>query len=89
MTGDGGADYFVFASGTDAITDFSGIAGGELDRIDLRQIAGLSSYGDVQARMTDVGGNVEIDFADLLGAGHKLVIENLTVAQLSGNDFLV
>ncbi|NWG25831.1 MAG: Ig-like domain-containing protein [Pseudorhodoplanes sp.] len=89
MTGDGGADLFVFASGTDAITDFSGVTGGELDRIDLRQIAGLGSFADVAARMSDVGGNVEIDFADLLGAGHKLVIENLTVAQLGANDFLV
>jgi 2',3'-cyclic-nucleotide 2'-phosphodiesterase (5'-nucleotidase family) len=89
MTGGSDADLFVFASGTDTLADFSGVTGGELDRIDLRQIAGLASFADVASRMSDVGGNVEIDFADLLGAGHKLIIENALVAQLNANDFLV
>jgi serralysin len=90
LTGGDGADRFVVgpSMGIDTITDFSGRLGGagEHDRIDLRGL-GLAFFDP--DRLSEVGGNVEIDFSDLYGAGNKVVLEGVEIADLHQNDFLV
>lgn len=91
LYGGAGRDQFTFKAnyGTDTIGDYSGKTGGQLDRIDLRDIAGLDTFAQVVARMSEADGNVEIDFSDLYGAGHKLIVEGITIAEFQQQDFLV
>src|SRR4030095_14341656 len=74
--GTGGNDTYVYSigltgpfvgGGYDTITDW---AAGR--KIDLGGVASVLSYADVHARMTQVGGNVAIDF----GSGNLLTVMN-------------
>jgi Ca2+-binding RTX toxin-like protein len=94
LRGLGGDDFLVGGAGNDTVVIannggfdiFADYTAGS-DTIDLTGISGLNSYADVQARMSQAGANVVIDF----GAGHMLRINNTTIATLDANqgDFLV
>jgi Ca2+-binding RTX toxin-like protein len=91
LTGGTGSDIFVFGPGfgVDTITDFtgSGRLGGDL--IDLRALPDLESYDELAARMSEVDGNVQIDFSDMLGPNNAIIIASKTIADLQVNDFLL
>lgn len=83
MRGGWGNDTFVFRDadyGYDRIKDF------EIgkDQIDLSSF-GFSDFSDVQARASDIAWGVRIDF----GGGNVLLVEHLTVDQLSASDFIL
>jgi Ca2+-binding RTX toxin-like protein len=83
LTGNGGDDTFFFASAdgiaTDTIVDFDD-AGNDVIRIDM---AGILTFADIQARMTQVGADVLIntDTTDILLLG-------TTLASMGADDFL-
>lgn len=84
LTGNSGSDIFIFgpATGHDTITDFSaGAAKG-----DVIQLLGtsLSSFADVLAATTDVGGNAVITISDTA----SVTLLGVTEASLHANDFL-
>lgn len=86
LFGGGGNDTFVFsfASGTDTLRDF--IAGaGSADVVRLTGFgAAFDTFAEVIAAATDNGVDTTIDF----GVGGKIIIQNVTVAELSSDDFL-
>ena len=79
LTGGAGNDTFVFATGdgADMIMDFS--AG---DVIDLSGV-GLADFAQLQSNMTQVDGNVVIDF----GSGDSIQIQNFLVGSLNDTMF--
>jgi Ca2+-binding RTX toxin-like protein len=86
LTGGSAADKFIFAgqNGTDHITDFR-------DGVDTIQIRGygsaLNSFADLAGDIVQVGNDVRINLgANVSGAG-RIIVENITVAQLSAADF--
>ncbi len=86
LTGGSAADKFTFAgqNGTDHITDFR-------DGVDTIQIRGygsaLNSFADLAGDIVQVGNDVRINLgANVSGAG-RIIVENITVAQLSAADF--
>jgi len=83
LIGGRGNDLFVFMAGfgTDRILDFR--AGqGTPDRILFRDTE-VSSFVDVLALATNVNGNVNINFSN----GDKLILKNVSVADLHADDF--
>ncbi|MGP1356705.1 calcium-binding protein, partial [Roseicyclus sp.] len=80
LLGGPGADVFVFLDGDghDTIADF-----GPGDRIDLRGVPALDSFGDVTAAALDGPEGVSID----TGTG-SILIANLALANLDLTDFL-
>ena len=85
LIGGGGNDTFDFGPGDDIeIQGFVAGAGTE-DRIDLRGIAGVTGFDWVLAHAQDVDGNVVID----LGDGQEMTIEDVSVASLHADDFLL
>jgi Ca2+-binding RTX toxin-like protein len=80
LFGGPGADVFVFLDGDghDTIADF-----GPGDRIDLRGVPALDSFGDVTAAALDGPDGVSID----TGTG-SILIANLALANLDLTDFL-
>lgn len=79
LIGGAGADVFIVVKGegNDVIQDFSVAE----DRVRLK--AGLTDFGQVQARLLQVGADVKLD----LGDGHGLMFRNLTTSQLSAANF--
>ncbi|MDP3869255.1 family 16 glycosylhydrolase [Phenylobacterium sp.] len=79
LIGGAGSDVFVVVKGEggDVIQDFS--PGEDV----IRLTGGYTSFGQVQAHLTQVGGDVKLD----LGGGDGLMLRNLTVSQLSAQDF--
>ncbi|MEI9905462.1 MAG: hypothetical protein WDN06_17105 [Asticcacaulis sp.] len=71
LTGNGGADIFLFglASGADTITDFSA---GQNDSIDA------SAYHAVAHTVTQSGADTVIDF----GGGNVITVQNATTADV-------
>ncbi|WP_415401460.1 CAP domain-containing protein [Tateyamaria sp. SN3-11] len=84
MAGQGGADVFVFSTGRDTVTDFDPSKAGE--RIDLRDVASITSYSDMVkgGHLSESNGNVVI--SDL--AGNTLELVGISATDLQVNDFL-
>ncbi len=84
LTGDGGADTFIFAGafGQDRITDFG--AEGAADRIDLSGVAAISGFADLSAdHMVQSGADV------LISAGpDTILLENVLLSALNADDFI-
>lgn len=84
FTGGAGTDTFVFASGhgDDEVTDFD-------VNEDILRLTGtatdFTSLADVQAAATDTAGGVLID----LGGGDSVLLEDLTVADLSSANLVL
>ncbi|MFN0044675.1 MAG: choice-of-anchor C family protein [Alphaproteobacteria bacterium] len=86
LTGNAGNDSFVFSDGgsQDRIADFQGGAGAG-DVLDLSGVAGLNTFADVQARMSQVGADTLID----LNGTDEVRLVGVTAANLVADDFLV
>ncbi len=84
LIGGRGNDLFVFLAGfgTDRIIDFRAGAGSP-DRILFRDTE-ASDFTDVLSLASNVGNSVHISF----GNGDKLILKNLSVADLHADDFL-
>lgn len=82
LTGGAGNDVFVFRSGygADIVTDYS--IG--FDDIDLTDLAGFDSLGDVLAVATQSGVNTLFNF----GMGLSLTLQNVALSALSLVDFV-
>ena len=81
LTGEGGADTFNYADGggADTITDFNRAQG---DTIDVRGVAGIATFADIQSRATVNAGNTVVDF----GGGNTLTL--IAVTSLLQSDFI-
>jgi len=83
LTGDAGSDVFVFqkadGAGKSFITDFQR----GTDKIDLSGLS-YTSFADVQAHLTTGAGG----FALISDAGHDILLQHVTTAQLQAADFL-
>jgi beta-glucanase (GH16 family) len=79
LVGGAGADVFIVhkGEGNDAIADFNAAE----DRVRLK--AGLTSFAQVQGRLSQAGADVRLDMGD----GDGLVFRNLTVGQLTAANF--
>jgi Ca2+-binding RTX toxin-like protein len=75
------ADTFVFTTGSghDVIADFQN----GTDTIDLTRCKGLDDFAEISAGMVQNGVNVDIH----LGKNDILTINNVTIANLTGEDF--
>lgn len=83
QTGGEGADLFVFSKGTgsDVITDFDVTQ----DRISLKSVAAIRNWRDLKENhLSDDGFDTVIDD----GAGHRITLEGVLVADLSKDDFV-
>lgn len=83
LTG-GGTDTFVFVdgSGVNTITDFNRA---QADKIDLTGVTTVTDFATLQGLATQSGANTVIDF----GSGNVLTLNNVTLANLIANDFLI
>lgn len=83
LTGGAKADRFVFGlgDGRDVITDFQ--AKGKAEKIDLREFE-IASISDLKDLMTENKGKTLIDFE----GGERLILQDVSVSDLSANDFL-
>ncbi len=85
ITGGGGADIFVFSNGggLDTFTDYT--AG--VDKFDLRGMSSLTTTAQLDAKMSQVGTDVQIQFS----AKDIITIQNHTIADLQAHyeDFLL
>lgn len=79
LIGGVGADLFIFSqgSGVDTISDFGGG-----DRIDLRDLSDLQSFGDLS--ISNISNNSSID----LGNGNRIIVENFASTSFNANDFI-
>jgi Ca2+-binding RTX toxin-like protein len=81
---DGGEGDDILLNGEITIDNFEAGAGSE-DRIDLRGVAGATSFAWVQAHTEDVNGNAVID----LGNGEQMTLRGVSAAELHGDDFVM
>ncbi|MCR5875426.1 family 16 glycosylhydrolase [Phenylobacterium sp. J426] len=79
LIGGAGKDVFIVikGEGNDVIQDFSAAE----DKVRLK--AGLSSFEQVKARMTQVGSDVNLD----LGNGDALMFRNITIDKFTASNF--
>lgn len=86
LTGGGGADRFVFKGnfGDDVITDFS--TGGRKEKIDLRAISEITSFRDL--RNNHLSENDDGDAVITDNDGNTITLTDVSIGDLSGNDFL-
>lgn len=83
LVGGDGNDTFVFDQGfgADRIDDFN--SGGFDDLIDLQNTSS-ETFADVLSLASEVNGDTVIDFAN----GDSITLVGVTIAQLSGDDFI-
>jgi Ca2+-binding RTX toxin-like protein len=79
LVGGAGADTFIVnkGEGSDVIADFNAVE----DVVRLK--AGLSTFAQVQSKLSQVGADVKLD----LGDGEGLLFQNATVGQFSAANF--
>lgn len=84
LIGDAGDDVFEFADdhGHDIVKGFDAVSAGE--KIDLRGISGLESFGDVQSIMSQVKSHVKIETGD----DSSILLKWVNLSDLDANDFL-
>ncbi|HEY1290900.1 MAG TPA: calcium-binding protein, partial [Burkholderiales bacterium] len=85
LIGNGGHDTFQAAPGNDTVIQGFAAGGGSQDVIDLRGIAGAQDFAWVLAHASDVDGNAVID----LGGGAHMTLDNVDVASLHSDNFLM
>ncbi len=84
LIGLGGPDIFgftTFGSGFDVVNDFSGIHGGQLDRIDLRGL-GVANFAALSLTQAGVGTTVNFGVDGIL-------LWNITATNLQAGDFIL
>jgi len=85
LTGNGGADTFVFSGGRVTVTDFSP---SDLDKIDLSFLnfgGGVITDAQLQALIAAAPDPHTLDF----GNGQTLTLTNVNVSTLQSNDFIL
>ena len=85
LIGGGGNDILDGGPGDDIVIQGFVAGAGTEDRIDLRGIAGVTGFDWVMAHAQEVDGNAVID----LGGGQELTIDDVSVASLHSDDFLL
>lgn len=85
LTGGTGSDTFLFSPGfgRDEVTDFR--PGTTEDVLKFTGFSGLATYMDVRTKVSDVGGNAEVN----LGNGDVIVLIGVLASQLTARDFLL
>ena len=89
LIGGGGSDQFFYSAGTDTITDFDQSAGSfnhaEGDVIDLvgSGWSGVTNWTQLQLIMSQNGADTLINF----GGGNTMTLSNVTLSNLTQNDF--
>lgn len=83
LTGGASNDLFVFenGSGVDRITDFNFGSGDQIDLSDFN----LADFDAVMALAFELNGDVRIQ----LDGDDRLILENITLAELDANDFVL
>src|SRR5580765_1036161 len=84
IIGGGGNDTIIAAPGADTVIQGFAAGAGSDDVIDLRGIAGAQDFAWVMAHASDVDGNAVLDLG-----GEHVTIENVAVASLHSDDFLL
>jgi Ca2+-binding RTX toxin-like protein len=84
LIGGGGNDTLVAAPGNDTVIQGFAAGAGSDDVIDLRGIAGAQDFAWVIAHASDVDGNAVLDLG-----GEHVTIDNVSVASLHSDDFLL
>ncbi|MFN8946399.1 MAG: hypothetical protein ACK5YG_01630, partial [Alphaproteobacteria bacterium] len=83
LTGGAGDDIFVFSDtdgiATDTIVDFDA-SGNDVIRLTM---AGILTFADIQARMTQVGADVLLNFDTT-----DILLSNTTLASVTADDFI-
>ena len=85
LIGNGGNDTFLAAPGNDVVIQGFAAGAESQDVIDLRGIAGAHDFASLMAHASDVDGNAVID----LGDDTHVTIDNVSVASLHSDDFLM
>jgi len=84
LIGNGGNDTFIAGPGADVVIQGFAAGAGSEDVIDLRGIAGAQDFASVIAHASDVDGNAVLDLG-----GEHVTLENVSVASLHSDDFLL
>jgi Ca2+-binding RTX toxin-like protein len=84
LIGNGGNDTFIAGPGADVVIQGFAAGAGSGDVIDLRGIAGAQDFASVMAHASDVDGNAVLDLG-----GEHVTLENVSVASLHSDDFLL
>jgi Ca2+-binding RTX toxin-like protein len=82
LTGGADQDNFVFHSGNgvDTVTDFTHGS----DYVDILKFSGVSDFESLSSHISQHGGDTWISF----GGGDKLILEHVTAANLTADDFV-
>nr|WP_323782938.1 calcium-binding protein [Amylibacter sp.] len=86
LNGDGGADKFVFKGnfGDDTITDFS--TAGKREKIDLSSINEIKNFRDLNNNHLSENGDGDAVITD--NDDNTITLENISITDLSANDFI-
>jgi len=84
LIGNGGNDTFIAGPGADVVIQGFAAGAGSEDVIDLRGIAGAQDFASLMAHASDVDGNAVLDLG-----GEHVTLENVSVASLHSDDFLL
>jgi len=84
LIGNGGNDTFIAGPGADVVIEGFAAGAGSQDVIDLRGIAGAQDFASLMAHASDVDGNAVLDLG-----GEHVTLENVSVASLHSDDFLL
>ena len=87
LTGGAGADTFFYSAGADTVTDFDRSSGSfnhaEGDVINVVG-SGVTSFAQLQPMMSQNGADTLINF----GGGNTMTLSNVTLTNLTQNDFV-
>ncbi|WP_374377627.1 calcium-binding protein, partial [Dongia sp.] len=84
----GDNDILIGGAGNDTFLGFGDIIVDDFhdgDRIDLRNIAGVTDFDTVLAHAQNIGTDVVLDF----GADHTITLRNMQVSSLGSDDFIL
>jgi Ca2+-binding RTX toxin-like protein len=84
LIGNGGNDTFIAGPGADVVIQGFAAGAGSQDVIDLRGLAGAQDFASLMAHASDVDGNAVLDLG-----GEHVTLENVSVASLHSDDFLL
>ncbi|MBQ4823681.1 calcium-binding protein [Leisingera sp. HS039] len=86
LSGEGGADRFIFKGtfGDDTVSDFS--TAGRKEKIDLSDVATIKHFRDLKNNHLSENDDGDAVIRD--NRGNTITLEDIAVADLSGNDFL-
>ncbi|UWQ73418.1 calcium-binding protein [Leisingera sp. M658] len=86
LSGEGGADRFIFKGtfGNDTVSDFS--TSGRKEKIDLSDVTTIKHFRDLKNNHLSENDDGDAVIRD--NRGNTITLEDIAIADLSGNDFL-